>query len=88
MTWHELPAARMPQFEGRRVWLDPKTFNPAANIPDRIIYAVARDGYIDGATRDGRFVLDPTDYVYIDVPEPPTMPTEYGDQYLLIEVNE
>ena len=77
----------MPSFVGARVWLDPKTFNPAANIPDRIIYAVHRDGYIDGATRDGRFVLDPARTVWIDIPEPPTMPTEYGDQYLLIEVN-
>lgn len=59
----------MPSFVGARVWLDPKTFNPAANIPDRIIYAVARDGYIDGATRDGRFILDPTDYVWIDTEE-------------------
>ena len=51
MTWHELPAARMPSFVGARVW------------------------------------LDPTDYVYIDVPETPTLPTECGDQYLIIEVN-
>lgn len=78
----------MPQYEGQRVWLDPKTFDPATNVPDRIIYAVHKGDVVEGATRDGRFVLDPARTVWIDIPEPPTVETEWGDQYLLIEVDQ
>ena len=65
MPYQPMTAADLPRHKGRRVVLNPDTYNPNL-VADRIVYAAQQGDYIHGATRDGRFTLPVTAPVLID----------------------
>lgn len=83
--WAQIPARHLPDYEGCRVSLRAPD---STEVPDRLTYAVERDGGVDLATRDGRFTLTPENPVWVQRERPPTeefptVPSPFGDQHIL-----